>query len=169
MKLTKVNRIKHDNVIKWRNVLRYGPFVRGIHWSPVSSPHKGQWRGALMFSLIYAWISGWVNNRDAGDLRRHRAHYDVIIMDRSDKRKLHIDKRPSPIYFKVISRCQMMTDLYIPIEDIFKCEATKPWNLHLLFPYRYLYVCKTILINFTDRSAINATFPNCESSLYASN
>ena len=23
---------------------------------------------------------GWVNNREAGDLRRHRAHYDVIIM-----------------------------------------------------------------------------------------
>ena len=43
--------------------------------SPVDSPHKGQWRGALMFSL-----NSWVNNRDAGDLRRHRAHYDVIVM-----------------------------------------------------------------------------------------
>ena len=63
----------------------------------------------------------------------------------------------------------MMTELYIPIEDIFKCEATNPWNLHLLFPYIYLYVCKIILINFTDRSAINISFPNCESSLYASN
>ena len=47
---------------------------------PVNSPHKGQWRGALMFSLISAWINGWVNNRDAGDLRRNRAHYDVIVM-----------------------------------------------------------------------------------------
>ena len=35
---------------------------------------------ALMFSLICAWINGWVNNRDAGDLRRHRAHYVVIAM-----------------------------------------------------------------------------------------
>ena len=35
---------------------------------------------ALMLSLIWAWINGWVNNREAGDLRRHRAHYDVIIM-----------------------------------------------------------------------------------------
>ena len=42
--------------------------------------HKGQWRGALMFSLICVWINGWVNNRKAGDLRRHRAHYDVIVM-----------------------------------------------------------------------------------------
>ena len=47
---------------------------------PVSSPHKGQWGGALMFSLICAQINGWVNNREAGDLRRHRAHYDCTVM-----------------------------------------------------------------------------------------
>ena len=52
----------------------------GIHRSSVNSPHKGQWRGALMFSLICAWMNGWVNNRETGDLRRHRAHYDVIVM-----------------------------------------------------------------------------------------
>ena len=45
-----------------------------------SSPHKGQWRGALMFSLIGVWINGWVNNHEAGDLRRNRAHYDAIVM-----------------------------------------------------------------------------------------
>ena len=59
---------------------RYWPFVRGIHRSPVNSPHKGQWRGALMFSLICVWINGWVNNREAGDLRRYRAHYDLTVM-----------------------------------------------------------------------------------------
>ena len=47
---------------------------------PVNSPHKGQWRWALMFSLIYAWINDWVNNREAGDLRRQRGHDDVIVM-----------------------------------------------------------------------------------------
>ena len=47
---------------------------------PVNSPHKGQWRGALMFSLINAWINDWVNNREAGDLRCQRGHYDVIVM-----------------------------------------------------------------------------------------
>ena len=52
----------------------------GIHWSPVNSPHKGQWCRALMFSLICTWINGWVNTREAGDLRCHRAHYDIIIM-----------------------------------------------------------------------------------------
>ena len=49
---------------------------------PVNSLHKGQWRGAFMFSLICARINGWVNNREAGDLRRYRAHYDVIVMRR---------------------------------------------------------------------------------------
>ena len=48
--------------------------------SPVNSPHKGQWRGALMFSLIYVWINGSVSTREAGDWRRYRAHYDVIVM-----------------------------------------------------------------------------------------
>ena len=59
---------------------RYWPFVRGIHGSPVNSPRKGQWRGALMFSLICGWLNNWVNNSDAGDLRRHRAQYDVTVM-----------------------------------------------------------------------------------------
>ena len=44
------------------------------------SPLKGQWRGALTFSLICTWTKGWVNSRDAGDLRYYRAHYDVIVM-----------------------------------------------------------------------------------------
>ena len=70
----------HDDVIKWKRFPRYWPFVRGIHGSPVNSPHKGQWPGALMFCLICAWINGWVNNREAGDFGRHRAHYDVIVM-----------------------------------------------------------------------------------------
>ena len=72
----------HDDVIKWKHFPRNWPFVRGIHRSPVNSPHKGQWRGALMFALICVWINGWVNNREAGDLRRHRAHYDVVVMTR---------------------------------------------------------------------------------------
>ena len=30
--------------------------------------------------VICAWIKSWVNNRDAGDLKRHRAHYDVTVI-----------------------------------------------------------------------------------------
>ena len=49
----------------------------GDRWIPLT---KGQWRGALIFALICVWIKGWINNREAGDLRRHCSHYDVIVM-----------------------------------------------------------------------------------------
>ena len=71
----------HDDVIKWKHFPRYWPFVRRIHRSPVNSSHKGQWRGALMFSLICVWINNWANNGEAGDLRRYRIHYDVTVMN----------------------------------------------------------------------------------------
>ena len=70
----------HDDVTKWIYLPRHRPFVRGIHWSPVNSPRKGQWSGVLMLSLICAWINGWVNNGEAGDLRHHCAHYGVTVM-----------------------------------------------------------------------------------------
>ena len=76
---------------------------RGIHRSQVNSPHKGQWRGALMFSLICVWINGWVNNREAGDLRRHCAHYDVIVMRKPLNHrnwwKMYIEHLPSKLFF----------------------------------------------------------------------
>ena len=68
------------DAIKWKHISCYWPFMWGIHRSLANSPHKGQWRGALVFSLICARTNGWVNNGDAGDLRRHRAHHDVILM-----------------------------------------------------------------------------------------
>ena len=71
-------------ISRWRhqmeNFPRCWPFVRGIHRWPVNSPHKGPWCGSVMFSLMYDWINGWVNDREAGDLRRHRVHYDVTVM-----------------------------------------------------------------------------------------
>ena len=56
-------------------------FVRGFQRLPVDSAHKGQWRGALLFSLICTWTNGWANNRDAGDLRRHCVNYDINVMN----------------------------------------------------------------------------------------
>ena len=66
----------HDDVI----IFRVTGHLCGEFTSPVNSPHKGQWRRTLMFSLISVWINGWVNNREAGDLTRHRGHYDVTVM-----------------------------------------------------------------------------------------
>ena len=52
----------------------------GHRWQYIGhSPHKSQWRGALMFSSICAWTSGWANNQGAGDLRCHHPHYDVTV------------------------------------------------------------------------------------------
>ena len=70
----------HDDVIKWKHFPCYWSCVRGIHRSTVNSPHKGQWRGVLMFSFTCARINGCVNNGKPGDVRRHRHHYDVIVM-----------------------------------------------------------------------------------------
>ena len=69
----------HNDVIKWNHLSHYWPFVRRIHQSPVNSTHKGRWHGALMFSLICAGMNVWVSNREASDLKRQRAHYDVTL------------------------------------------------------------------------------------------
>ena len=74
------NNTGHDDIITWKHFPHYWTFVQGIHWSPVNSPHKGQWCRALMFSLIWVWINAWVNNCKAGDLRYHHTHHDTTVM-----------------------------------------------------------------------------------------
>ena len=68
----------------WRHQLKTFSVLlvlcEGIHQSPVDSPHKGQWGGALMLFLICVWTNCWANKRDAGDLRRHCAHYDATVI-----------------------------------------------------------------------------------------
>ena len=107
------------------NILRVTGPLSGN--SPVNSPHKGQRRGALMFSLICAWINGWVNIREAGDLRRYRAHYDVIVMSHGPKIEREWYRRPGddayrayqtffPCYLAnendkhFVTSCQMITE-----------------------------------------------------------
>ena len=69
----------HDDDIKWKHFPCHWPFVKGIQRWPVDPPHKGQWRGALIFDSTLT--NGWINNRDAGDLKHHCTHYDVTVMD----------------------------------------------------------------------------------------
>ena len=82
----KIQKVIHDDVIKWKHFRRCWPVVRGIHRSRENSPHKGQWRGASKFYLICAWV----NIGEAGDLKCHRAHYDITV------RKVYCDVRQSP-------------------------------------------------------------------------
>ena len=92
-------------------------FVRGIHRSPVNSPHKEQWCGALMFSLICTWINSWVNNREAGDVRRHRVHYDVIVM-------VYLNFKECVPWYRRARQCLLMPQ-YLTISswsyDIYMC------------------------------------------------
>ena len=70
----------NDDVIQREPFSCYWPFVWDICMSPMNFSHNGQLRGALMPSLICAWTNDWANNRDPGDLRRNRTHYDVSLM-----------------------------------------------------------------------------------------
>ena len=104
--------IPHDDVIQWKYFLRCWPLARGIHRWRVDSPPEGQRRGPLMFSLTRAWINGCVNNRGAGDRRRHRDHYDGYVMlgqqlvkhgyEQNDDMKPH--DHAFPITWNVIKR-----------------------------------------------------------------
>ena len=70
-----------DMMTSWNgNIFRVTGHLCGKFTGDRWIPHNGQWRGALMFLLICTWIKGCANNRQAGDLRRHRVHYDVIVM-----------------------------------------------------------------------------------------
>ena len=67
----------HTDVTKWKHFPRYWLFVWGIHRSPVDSLTKAS--DAELWCFL--WANGWANNRDADDLRRHRAHHDVNVME----------------------------------------------------------------------------------------
>ena len=95
----RITGLLYNGVIKWKHFPRYWPFVWGIHRSPVNSPHKGRWRGTFMFSLICAWTNGWTNYRDAGDLRRHRVHYDVIVMVKGIRQSHVVSPDVAEVFF----------------------------------------------------------------------
>ena len=116
----------HDDVIKWKHFPRYWPFVRRIHRSPVNSLHKGQWRGALMFTLICVWINGCVNNRAAGDLGRYCAHYGVTVMITSPA------ANPAPIGEHHSTDCKIrnvfLRIYLVKFHNSFLCTTLSKWS-----------------------------------------
>ena len=90
--------VTHDDVIKWKHFPRNWPFVRGIHRFPVNSPHKDQWRGALMF-FFYLCLNkrlskqswGWWFETLSRSLWRHRNERHVTIIDIMGRRTPNID------------------------------------------------------------------------------
>ena len=142
----------HDDVIKWKHFPRYWPFVRGIHWSPVNSPHKGQWCEALKFSLICAWINGWVNNSEAGDLKRHRAHYDVILMSRNGE--------------SIAATCTDLVNALSEWETKLQCNVVSHWlgactkwslHVHMLFDVLGISLRYQIANHWTSKSFPRST------------
>ena len=132
----------HDDVIKWKHFPRNWPFVREIHRSPVNFPHNGQWHGPLMFSLIYAWINDWVNNREAGDLRRQHGHYDVIVM-------LHSYRAAVQFWKTVMFRSNMVHHIFVltceqilPLSPFHAsdCPSTRTTLLPNCSSYIYIYM-----------------------------
>ena len=55
-------------------------FCEEIQRSLLNSPHKGQWRGTLMFLWSAPHPNGWANHPGAGDLRHHPVQYDFTVM-----------------------------------------------------------------------------------------
>ena len=96
--------------------------------SPVTGefPAQSQWRGALMLSLNCVWINGSVNNKDAGDLRRYRAHYDVTVMDCYPRMTLLFFRR---IILKYL--CQIY---HVP-----KYDTNPIWFLPFIYFQQYAY------------------------------
>ena len=144
----------HDDIIKWKHS-RYWPFVRGIHQSRVNSPHKSQWHGASMFSVICAWINGWVNNREAGDLRRHRAHCYLIAMSYGSVRSgggVDLGQKPNSVS-KTITKSRQGKPL---AESSFMCQLDNRFNWqnslnnnikHTIHNFCYL---KSVTCNYDD-------------------
>ena len=99
----------------------------------MNSPHKGQWRGAFMFSLIFVWINGWVNNREAGDLRRYRTHCDVIVMYLSVAKLVPVCKKVNLVSTPTIL-CSWSPVLPVPFMPSPLLTINNPTEMWLYFP-----------------------------------
>ena len=111
---------ENDDVIKWKLFPRYWPFLQGIHRSSVNSLHKGQWPGALMFSLIAVEARAWVNNYNPEKI------IAVIIYTREGVptwQRIAVPSRYVPA-----KNCQMSTKRIC----VFWCKCHKYWFLILV-------------------------------------
>ena len=88
-------------------------------------PHKGQSRGALMFSLMCTWMNGWVNNHEAGDLRCHRTRYEVTVMYRNINTLQLQDHLLTKLLLLVASKVVKMTTYALDRDKILWIAASK--------------------------------------------
>ena len=147
----------HDDVIKWQHFPRYWHIVWEIHRLLVISPHKGQWRQALMFALICTWANGWVNNRDAGDLRCHRAHYDVIvILKRTPGRMVTRSRKASKLQYVGLKLSDQANIWQAPRQ----CRRIDPTMLTHWGQVTHICVCNYVSIGSDNGLSSVAPFTN---------
>ena len=127
---------------------RYWPFVRGIHRLPVNSPHKGQWRATLMFSLICAWTNAWVYNCEAGDLRRHCTHYDVAVMySYIISHQLCIQFRCADALCFAVAISSARSGWFLPIRQVCFTAVLRSNSLHKRSDIWNVCACHDIIMN----------------------
>ena len=112
----------------------------------MNSPHKDQWRGALVFSLICAWLNGWVSNCEAGDWRHHSAHYDVTVVALINNGPWIMNTLNSIINVNSIMGGQMWKCLLITyVKAIFLCfvnfSHSEVMTEHFLSFVFYMHLC----------------------------
>ena len=127
----------HDDIIKWKHFSATLACVRGIHRSSVNFPHKGQWRGALMFPLVCAWINGCGNSRGTGDLRYPRAHYVVTVMWCWAISTHHEDYRVTHVSMNIASMSVFLNNHFWPDVQI-KIVNELLWNLVTLWVLKHI-------------------------------
>ena len=158
----------------WKHFLRYWPFARGIHRSPVNSPHKGQWRGALMFTLICTRINGWVNNCEAGDLRCNRAHHDVIVMNLHDVIRRMAMITQSCAIWSIWAGASLAIE-YVPLMFVGnqRLGCGYPWNKNVMSQSNYALmtssngnICR-VIGPLWGESPVTGGFPSSHCCLWA--
>ena len=115
---------------------------------PVNSPHKCQWRGALMFSLICARINDWVNNREAGDLRRHRGHYGISVMHNKNSGRYH-GSWQSMRFFRLC-----LTYPFWCCMNNGVCWRGPIWPFNTLCKRQHVYKCMQVVKNVTKTGCV---------------
>ena len=70
----------YDDVMKWKQYPRYWSFCGKFTSHRWILRTKANDAELCCFVWFVSWINGWVINREAGDLRRHRSPFDVIVM-----------------------------------------------------------------------------------------
>ena len=126
--------------------------MHGIHQTPVNCLHKGQWRGALMFSLICAWMNGWVNKCEAGDLRCHHAHYDVTVMMFHRYHGRYTLVTPLKYQRDSATQREILGKAELPLTEKWK-KGTKvmPFPVFARFPQVFIWRCSIVFPSATRK------------------